>query len=45
MPYLGEADDHQGTTARYLSLADAYDALAEQEEQLARDVVRFNLKR
>jgi len=33
------------TTARYLSLADAYDALAEQEEQLARDVVRFNLKR
>jgi hypothetical protein len=32
----------KGTTARYLSLADAYDALAEQEEQLARDVVRFN---
>jgi hypothetical protein len=29
------------TTVRYLSLADAYDALAEQEEQLARDVVRF----
>ena len=30
---------------RYLRMADAYDALAEQEEQLARDVARFKLKR
>jgi hypothetical protein len=26
-------------------MADGYDALAEQEEQLARDVVRFDLDR
>jgi hypothetical protein len=31
-------------TLRYLSLADAYTALAEQEEQLARDVETFELK-
>ena len=30
--------------ATYLRMANGYDALAEQEEQLACDVVRFNLK-
>ena len=37
--------DTEENAARYLRMADAYDALAKQEEQLARDVVRFNLKR
>ena len=36
--------DTEENAARYLRMADAYDALAEQEEQLARDVVNFNLK-
>ena len=37
--------DTEENAARYLRMADSYDALAKQEEQLARDVVRFNLKR
>ena len=37
--------DTEENATRYLRMADAYDALAKQEEQLARDVVRFNLKR
>jgi hypothetical protein len=30
--------------ASYLRFADAYDALAEQQEQLARDIAQFNIK-
>ena len=42
---LARLMDTEENAARYLRMADAYDALAEQEEQLARDVVRFKLKR
>ena len=42
---LARLMDSEENAARYLRMADAYDALAKQEEQLARDVVRFNLKR
>ena len=42
---LARLMDTEENAARYLRMADAYDALAKQEEQLARDVVRFNLKR
>jgi hypothetical protein len=42
---LARLMDTEENTARYLRVADAYDALAEQEEQLARDVVIFELKR
>ena len=41
---LARLMDTEENAARYLRMADAYDALAEQEEQLARDVVNFNLK-
>jgi hypothetical protein len=37
--------DTEANAATYLRMADAYDALAEQQEQLASDVVRFNLNR
>ena len=30
--------------ASYLNLAQIYDGLAEQQEQLARDIVKFNIK-
>jgi hypothetical protein len=30
--------------ASYLNLARIYDGLAEQQEQLARDIVKFNIK-
>jgi hypothetical protein len=30
--------------ASYLNLAQIYDGLAEQQEQLARDIVKFNVK-
>jgi len=42
---LARLMDTEENAARYLRMADSYDALAKQEEQLARDVVRFNLKR
>jgi hypothetical protein len=42
---LARLMDTEANAARYLRMADAYDALAEQEEQLASDVVRFNLNR
>jgi hypothetical protein len=42
---LARLMDTEANAARYLRMADAYDALAEQEEQLALDVVRFNLER
>ena len=41
---LARLMDTEENAARYLRMADAYDALAEQEEQLARDVVRFNAR-
>jgi hypothetical protein len=37
--------DTEENAARYLRMADAYHALAEQEEQLESNVARFNLKR
>jgi hypothetical protein len=42
---LARLMDTEESAARYLRMADAYDALAGQEEQLARDVVKFKLKR
>jgi hypothetical protein len=42
---LGRLMDTEANAATYLRMADAYGALAEQEEQLASDVVRFNLNR
>jgi hypothetical protein len=43
---LARLMDTEANAATYLRMADAYDGLAdEQEKQLARDVVRFNLKR
>jgi hypothetical protein len=44
MPHPGAADGHRSKPRKVFTYADAYDALAEQEEQLACDVVRFNLK-
>jgi hypothetical protein len=38
---LARLMDTEENAARYLRMVDAYDALAEQEEQLARDVARF----
>jgi hypothetical protein len=40
---LARLMDTEANAATYLRMADAYDTLAEQEEQLASDVVRFNL--
>ena len=42
---LARLMETEENATRYLRMADAYDALAEQEEQLARDVARFKLKR
>jgi hypothetical protein len=42
---LARLMDTEANAATYLRMADNYDALAEQEEQLARDVVMFNLNR
>jgi hypothetical protein len=42
---LARLTDTEENAARHFRMADAYDALAEQEQQLARDVVRFNLER
>jgi hypothetical protein len=42
---LARLMDTKENAARYLRMADDYDALAEQQEQLARDVVRLNHKR
>jgi hypothetical protein len=42
---LAQLMDTAANAATYLRMADAYDALAEQEEQLASDVVRFSLIR
>jgi hypothetical protein len=42
---LARLMDTDKNAARYSRMANDYDALTEQEEQLARDVARFNLKR
>jgi hypothetical protein len=42
---LARLMDAEENAARYSRMADSYDALADEEEQLASDAVRFDLKR